>query len=348
MSRNKPLLILCACAALGVACGTGGDNESAAPPRDTGAGTVLKFDAALDEILPADYKIEKLAGGYGFIEGPVWVTGAGWQGAPFLLFSDVLGNAIYEWEPTDGQVSDFKNPVFEGEFVEGRLIGPNGMTLDKDRNLLVCEHGNRRISKVTPQGEWSTLIDEYEGKKLNSPNDLTFHSNGWLYFTDPPFGLSGQDDNPAKELDFNGIFRLSPDGKTVELLDRRQTRPNGIAFSPDERTMYVSNADPSEKVWTSYQVKEDGTLGLSSKFYDATSETTEGLPDGLKVDKAGRIFATGPGGVWIFSPDGTHLGTIQPAEIPANVAWGGDGKTLYMTARTGLYRIRLNTEGTLP
>lgn len=348
MSPKKLTWIVCALVALGSACGGGTETESTAPLHDTGAGTVLKVDDALDEILPADYTIEKLAGGFIFTEGPVWVTGAAWEGAPFLLFSDVRGNAIYKWSPADGQVSDFKKPVFEGQFEEGRFVGSNGLLLDKDRNLIVCEHGNRRVSKITPGGEWTPVVEKYEGRQLNSPNDLAWHSNGWLYFTDPPYGLAGQDDDPAKELDSNGIFRLSPDGKTLEMLEGGQTRPNGIGFSPDEQTLYVANSDPNEKVWMAYQVEEDGKLGLGRKFYDVTAETTEGLPDGLKLDKAGRVFATGPGGVWIFSPDGTHLGTIQPDEVPANVGWGDNGNTLYMTARTGLYRIRLNTEGNLP
>ncbi len=348
MSPFQSQWALGALLAVGLACGGGGEGESADAPRDTGAGMVLKVDDALDEILPPDYKIEKLAGGFLFTEGPVWVTGEAWEGAPFLLFSDVRGNAVYKWNPADGQVSDFKKPVFEGEFEEGRFVGSNGLLLDKDRNLLVCEHGNRRISRITPEGEWSAVVEKFEGQQLNSPNDLAWHSSGWLYFTDPPYGLAGQDDDPAKEIDFNGIFRLSPDGKTVEMLERRQSRPNGIAFSPDEQTLYVSNSDPNEKNWIAYQVREDGTLGLSRTFYDVTAENEEGLPDGLKVDKTGRIFATGPGGVWIFSPDGAHLGTIKPDEVPANVGWGDDGKTLYMTARTGLYRIRLNTEGALP
>jgi gluconolactonase len=190
------------------------------------------------------------------------------------------------------------------------------------------------------------LAEDYDGKRLNSPNDLVYKSDGSLYFTDPPFGLLMQDDDPQKELDFNGIFRLSPDGR-LELLARDQTRPKGIAFSPDEKTLYVSNSDPNQKLWMAYDVNDDGSISHGRVLLDVTSEMTSGLPDGLKLDKQGNLFATGPGGVWIFSPQGQHLGTIQPEEVPANVAWGDDGKTLYMTARTGIYRIRLNTEGSL-
>jgi gluconolactonase len=230
------------------------------------------------------------------------------------------------------------------------LVGPNGMTLDSKGTLMICEHGNRRISRLAlpKEDERTAVVANFEGKKLNSPNDLVYKSDGWLYFTDPPYGLAQQDDDPTKELDFNGVFRLSPDEQTLELLVRDMTRPNGIGFSPDEKTLYIANSDPQRKLWMAYDVKEDGTVENGRVFYDVTSETAEGLPDGLKLDKRGNLYCTGPGGVWIFAPDGRHLGTIQPEQVPANVAWGDDGKSLYMTARTGLYRIRLNAEGAIP
>lgn len=336
-----PLLIMLAAL---LACG-GGETppeSGTADSADHGAGTVLKVDMALDAIVPPDFRIEKLAEGLVFTEGPLWV-----RDGRYLLFSDVRGNAIYRWAQGEG-VTDFIKPVFEGGREGG--IGPNGLTLDSKGNLVLCEHGDRRISRlVLPKaGERSVVVDNYQGKKLNSPNDLVYKSDGWLYFTDPPYGLTQQDEDPTKELDFNGIFRLSPDGRTLELLARDQTRPNGIAFSPLEDTLYVANSDPQHKDWMAYDVKPDGTLENARTFYDVTSETSEGLPDGLKVDKLGNLYCTGPGGVWIFAPDGKHLGTIQPEEVPANVAWGDDGKSLYMTARTGLYRIRLIAEGTIP
>jgi gluconolactonase len=308
---------------------------------DHGAGTVLKMDPALDFLVPVDYRIEKLAEGLVFTEGPLWIRDGG-----YLLFSDVRGNALYRWAPGEG-VSDFIKPFFEGGREGG--IGPNGLTLDSKGNLVICEHGDRRISRLAlpNAGERTVVVDNYQGKRLNSPNDLAYKSDGWLYFTDPPYGLTQQDEDPAKELDVNGIYRLSPDERTLELLAQGQTRPNGIAFSPLEETLYVANSDPEHKAWMAYDVKEDGTLDNARTFYDATSETAEGLPDGLKVDKRGNLYCTGPGGVWIFASDGKHLGTIQPEEVPANVAWGDDGKSLYMTARTGLYRIRLNAEGTI-
>jgi gluconolactonase len=327
-----------------IGCGSN-DEASTSEPADSGdhgAGSVLWMDPALDAIVPTDYRIEKLADGMVFTEGPVWVRDGG-----YLLFCDVRGNAIYRWAPAEG-LMDFLKPVFSGGG-EGS-VGPSGLAVDGSGNLFVCEQGNRRISRLRlgRGGQLGAVVDRYEEKALNSPNDLVLKSDGWLYFTDPPFGLPLQDQDPAKSLVFNGVFRLSPDRRTLELLVSDLSRPNGIAFSPDEKTLYISNADPDQKLWMAYDVRKDGLLENGRVFYDAGSETSEGLPDGLKVDKQGNVFASGPGGVWIFSPAGVHLGTIQPDEPPANVAWGDDGRTLYITARTGLYRIRLNTEGFAP
>jgi gluconolactonase len=217
------------------------------------------------------------------------------------------------------------------------------MIADRDGAVLLCQHGNRRIARISQDRAVSTYIDRYEGKRLNSPNDLVYKSDGSLYFTDPPYGLVKQDEDPAKELRFNGVYRFA-NGK-LQLLASDLTRPNGIAFSPDERVLYVANSDEKRKIWMRYDVQPDGTLANGKVFYDVTSQTEEGLPDGMKVDTNGNVYATGPGGVWIFSPDGKHLGTIKPTEVPANCGWGDDGKTLYMTARTGLYRIKLSAEG---
>ena len=203
----------------------------------------------------------------------------------------------------------------------------------------------RRSSKNRESGfgQRTTVVDSYQGRRLNSPNDAVYSTDGWLYFTDPPYGLEGLEESPLRELDFNGIYRLSPDGE-LELLYADQTRPNGIALSPDERTLYVANSDANDKVWYAYDVGDDG-LSNPRVFYDVNDQTAPGAADGMTVDLAGHIFATGPGGVWIFAPDGTHLGTIQLDEVVANAGWGDDGRTLYMTASTGLYRIRLTTEG---
>ncbi len=310
----------------------------------SGAGTIVRVDPGFDALVPSDAQIEKLADGYMFTEGPVWVRRG--EPEPYLLFSDIPANAIRKWSPTEGP-SDFMNPVYDGDPGERTQVGSNGLLIDSEGRLILCEHGNRRVSRIEADGSITVLADRYDGKRLNSPNDAVYHSNGWLYFTDPPYGLAQQDDDPTKELDFNGIFRLSPDG-VVELLVRDQTRPNGIALSPDESTLYVANSDGNDKVWYAYDVLEDGTLGPGRVFYDANAVEAPGAADGMTIDRNGNLFATGPGGIWVIGPDGTHLGSIQPDEVPANAGWGDDGNTLYMTGRTGLYRIRLTTGGLIP
>ena len=344
MSRHRHLVAVLA-AGLVPACGA---SELAAPPEDaadspapvTAAGTILRVDPGLDALVPADARIEKLAEGFNFIEGPIWI-----RSQSRLLFSDVRGNTIYQWTEAEG-VSPFIDPVFEGDATGRRSISSNGLTLDAEGRLVICEHGNRRISRVEKDGSRTVVVETYDGKQLNSPNDAVYASDGWLYFTDPPYGLEGLEESPMRELDFNGIYRLSPDGE-LELLVRDQSRPNGVALSPDERTLYVANSDAENMVWMAYDIDAGGASN-ARVFYDVNDQTAEGAADGMKVDAAGNIFATGPGGVWIFAPDGTHLGTLMPDEVPANVGWGDDGRTLYMTARTGLYRITLSTEGVMP
>jgi len=307
---------------------------------DSGAGTIVRVDPAVDTLIPVDARIEKLADNFAFTEGPVWH-----RGLDHLMFSDLRSNAIHIWDVESG-LRTFMQPVFEGQS-ETTSVGSNGLNIDSDGRLILMEHGNRRVSRRERDGSMTVLADNYQGRRLNSPNDSAYKSDGWLYFTDPPYGLAGLENDPARELDFNGIYRLSPDGQLL-LLERNQTRPNGIAFSPDERTLYVANSDAANKVWMAYEVMDDGTLGTGRVFYDVNDQTEEGAADGMKVDVNGNLFATGPGGVWIFSPEGRHLGTIKPDEVPANVAWGDDGSTLYMTARTGLYRIKLSTSGRIP
>ena len=336
---TRPALVLLGCVA--AACGGTGP---AAPPEeatpDTGAGTLLRVDPRFDALVPADARIEKLAEGFVFTEGPVWD-----RTESRLLFSDVRGNGVYQWTESAG-TSPVIEPVFEGDRTGLRSVSSNGLTLDADGRLVMCEHGNRRISRVEADGTRTTLVDSYDGNRLNSPNDAAYASDGRLYFTDPGSALEGRDASPLRELDFNGIYRLSPDGE-LELLYRDQSRPNGIALSPDESVLYVANSDPEQKVWMAYDLGEDG-VSNPRVFFDVNDQTAEGAADGLKVDESGNLFATGPGGVWVIAPDGTHLGTIMPDEVPANVAWGDDGRTLYMTARTGLYRIRLTTGGAIP
>ena len=335
-------------AALATGCGGGGDEPPPEPeevdtgpaPEAAGAGSILRLHQRLDSLVPSGATIEKLAEGYAFTEGPVWV-----RGESRLLFSDVRANAIHQWAAADG-ASPFIDPVFEGDREGLRSISSNGLTLDAEGRLIICEHGNRRISRVEADGSRTVLADSYEGNRLNSPNDATFGSDGSLYFTDPPYGLEGLEESPLREVDFNGIYRLHPDGE-LELLVRDQTRPNGIALSPDEATLYVANSDQEQKVWMAYDLDENGASN-GRVFYDVNDQTDPGAADGMKVDLRGNLFATGPGGVWVFAPDGTHLGTIMMPEVTANVAWGDDGRTLYMTSSTGLYRIVLSTAGLIP
>lgn len=332
-----------------LACGGGAeleDIEIAAVNR--GDGSVLRIEDGFDEVLPENYRIEKVASGLGFADGPVWVSRGGWEGMPFLLFTDTRGNAIHRWIPQDGVSSEFIEEVFESGREDGWSVGPASMVLDQAGNLFVGDQGGRRIAKITPSGQQMTFVERFEEKRFNSPNDLTWGPDGALYFTDPPFGLRGHDDDPEKDLAYNGVYRVDSDGQNVELVARGQSRPNGLGFSPDGTSLFVSNSDPDRKNWMRYPVAEDGTVGAGRVFYDVTSVNEEGLPDGLVLDQAGRLYGTGPGGVWVFSPDGVHLGTIRPDEVPVNVAWGNDGSTLYMTARTGVYRIRLGAKGFVP
>ena len=306
-------------------------------------GQFVRKDPAFDQLVPKDAKIEKLAGGLIFTEGPIWMPDG------TLLFSDVPGNTIYRWKE-GGKPEVFLKPSgYDGKDAPaGAYIGSNGLTLDKQGRLIICQHGNGQVVRREKDGKLTVLASKFEGKRLNSPNDAVYKSDGALYFTDPPYGFPKQDEDPKKELKHNGVYRLK-DGQ-LTLLVKEMTRPNGLAFSPDEKFLYVANSDEKRKAWVRYEVKPDGTLSAAGKlFYDVTKETADGLPDGMKVDKRGNVYATGPGGIWVFSPEGKHLGTIAPPEVPANCHWGGaDGQTLYMTARTGVYRVRLAVAGIRP
>ena len=330
---------------LTTACGssepvTPATEQTPYPNAETVVGEVLRVDPRLDELIATDARIEKLADGFVFIEGPVWD-----RNESRLLFSDVRGNTIYQWTETNG-ATPFIDPVFEGDRAGRGSISSNGLTLDAEGRLIICEHGNRRISRLEADGSRSVVVDTYQGNKLNSPNDAVYASDGSLYFTDPPYGLEGLEASPLRELDFNGVYRLRPDGE-LEVLVQDQSRPNGIALSPDEQTLYVANSDAENMVWMAYDLDASGTSN-PRVFYDVNDQAAPGAADGMKVDTTGNIFATGPGGVWVFDPDGTHLGTIMPGEVTANVGWGNDGRTLYMTGSTSLYRIRLETQGLLP
>jgi gluconolactonase len=307
-------------------------------------GSIERNDSRFDKLIPADAKIEVLASGFDWSEGPVWVKDGG-----YLLFSDIPKNSVMKWKEGDGEgISVFLKPSgYTGLLPYSAEPGSNGLVLDNQGRLVSCEHGDRRVSRLEKNGGKRTLVDNYDGKRLNSPNDATFKRNGDLYFTDPPYGLPKSHEDPMRELDFFGVYRYSADGKTT-LLTKEMTRPNGIAFSPDEKTLYVAQSDPAAAIWKAFEVKGDGTLGKGRVFYDSTpliKQGRKGLPDGMKVDQQGNLFATGPGGVLIFAPDGDLLGVLATGEATANCAFGEDGSTLYITADMCLCRIRTTTKG---
>lgn len=301
---------------------------------------IIRKDPTLDTIIAPDAKIEKLAGGFQFTEGPVWVREGG-----YLLFSDPNNNLIYRWSEDDGVSIYRTHSGYSGTDIgEYGQPGSNGLTLDAQSRVTINEHGNRRVTRLEKNGQLTVLADRYEGKRLNSPNDLVYRSDGALYFTDPPFGLPKFFDDPRKELPFSGVYCLIHG--ELKLVSTDLTGPNGLAFSPDEKYLYVDDWDDKKKIILRYEVQSDGSLTNKSAFLDATSEPGEDAWDGLKVDRLGNVYASGPGGLWIISPEGKHLGTIVGPEHPHNLAWGGeDHKTLYLAAQTGLYRVSVKIPG---
>ena len=304
--------------------------------------SVDRKDPALDVVVPLGARPEELATGFAFTEGPVWSPDGD------LLFSDPNENTLYRWT-RDGQVSVFRTKSgYAGvDISEFKQPGSNGLTFDPEGRLTVCQHGERRVIRIEPTGAITVLADRYQGKRLNSPNDLVYKKDGALYFTDPPFGLPKFFDDPRKELSFSGVYRVK-DGQ-VTLVAKDLSGPNGVAFSPDEKFLYVTNWDERKKVVMRYPVKADGTLTAGSVFFDMTSAPGEEALDGMKVDAEGHLFVSGPGGVWVISGEGKHLGTLKFPQLPANMAWGdADGRTLYLTARTSVYRLRLGVPGIRP
>jgi gluconolactonase len=335
-----------------VSAAAGSSGEQPAPIK------VERLDPGLDLIVPGKPVLERVATGEGFkwTEGPVWIPSG------HLLFAEIPSNSIRKWTPGSG-VSIFMQPSGwkESAPYTGPEPGSNGMTLDSRGRLTVAGHAQRdvwRLEQVDPKAPATLLADRYQGKRLNSPNDLVYKSDGTLYFTDPPYGLPKQDSDPTKELSFSGVYRLpgalthkpgtAPDRAQLQLLVKDLTRPNGIVFSPDEKYLYVNNSEP-KKLWMRYTVKTDGTLTDAKVFFDATSDSRVGAPDGMKVDQQGNLYSAGPAGVWIFSPEGKHLGTLDIPERVGNVAWGGaDHKTLYIAASSSIYRINLKIPGMYP
>lgn len=323
-------------------------------------GPIVRLDPGLDNIVSVDTQVEKLGGTFGFIEGPVWDRKGG-----YLLFSDIRGNVINKWDPKAGKASVFLERSGTGGRAGAEATaksgsgGSNGLTLDPQGRIVIAAMGDRQIERLESDGRRTVLASEYEGKRLNGTNDLVYTSDGSLYFTDPPTALAGGDKDAAKELPFNGVFRIK-DG-TVRLVIRDLPRPNGVVFSPDEKYLYVcdttccaggatlADRDKSFLGIYRYDVQRDGTVSNRKVFVDMKGNPEPGFPDGMKVDEKGNVYAGGPGGIWIVSPDGKPLGIILTPELATNMAFGdADGKGLYVTARTGLYRIRLKIPGVRP
>ncbi len=295
----------------------------------------------LDKLVDPGAAIERVAFGFAFTEGPIWMP----EG--YLLFGDLPNNVIRKWHPREGlSIARTRSGYDKHDIPPGPAMGSNGMTLNSWRRLTVCEPGNRRVVRWNEDGTFVVLAESFEGRRLNSPNDLVYRSDGRLYFTDPPHGLLREDEDPEKELPFNGIFGVSR-GK-IDLLTSEMTRPNGIAFSPDERFLYVANSNPARKSWMRYDAHPDGSISAGHIFLDLTDEPGQ-APDGMKVDFCGNLYLTGPGGLWIVSPSGEILGVIRAEKEPSNCTWGdADGRTLYLTAQSEIYRIRMKIPGIRP
>ncbi|ARK12036.1 SMP-30/gluconolactonase/LRE family protein [Fibrella sp. ES10-3-2-2] len=314
-------------------------------------GEIVRLDPRLDQLLAKNAKVEVLASGFMWAEGPVWVKGkpAGSSTGGFLLFSDVPKNTIYRWTAADGCQPFLTPSGYTGRGEYSDEPGSNGLTIDALGRLIICEHGDRRISAMPLPGPGGklTLADRYQGKRFNSPNDVVTHPDGSYYFTDPPYGLAGKEKDPSRETPLFGVYRVSATGD-VSLLVSDLVRPNGLAFSPDYKTLYVAQSDEKQPIIRAYPVLADGSVSTGRTIFNATELWKQGLqgaPDGLKVDQQGNLWATGPGGILILSPQGTLLGRIHTGVATANCAWGDDGRTLYITADMYLCRIQVLTKG---
>jgi gluconolactonase len=324
----------------GIAILSGGEVQSA---QVATLGRIERLDPAFDRLVDEDAVIDLLvANKFDWAEGPAW-DAAGRR----VLFSDIPKNMIWEWSQASGLKEFLKPSGYTGTAkFTGREPGSNGLTFNALGELVMCQHGDRRIAKWV-DGRFVTLADRYAGKRLNSPNDLAIRSNGDVYFTDPPYGLPRHTEDPGRELDFQGVYRLNGKGE-VTLLTRELGRPNGLAFSPDEKTLYVANSDPARAILMAFPVRPDGNLDSGKVFFDVTASVSKqkpGLPDGLKVSADGTVWATGPGGVLVYSSQGKHLGTLATGVATANLAFGDDGSTLYITADKNLVRVRTKVKG---
>ena len=326
-------------------CGTEPNATGVSSERTTypTVGSIEKFDDRLDDVVDATAPIEQLAEGFTWSEGPVW-----WDGA--VYFSDVPENRVHRWSEADG-ISVWLEPSgYTGPGIYSNEPGSNGLLLDLDGNLLLCQHGDRRVARFTgdrrqPRPEFETVAGSWRGQRFNSPNDVVQHTSGDLYFTDPPYGLPDQAADTTREIHFQGVFRLHANDTLVTVMDSTLTRPNGVVLSPDGRIAYVANSDPKAALWRTYEVDAAGNFVNPRLFFDATNlvgkDGEPGLPDGMVVHRSGNLFATGPGGVWIFAPDGTALGKIRTGRATANCTLDSEQSALYITADDVLLRVRL-------
>ena len=316
-------------------------STSAPYPKDAKT-SIERLDPALDALLDANATVENLGSGFNWSEGPIWVPALG-----ALLFSDVPENRVYRWKDGEGISVHLEPSGFTGTQYNGRERGSNGLTLDPQNRLTLCQHGDRRVARLAVDGKsFETIVDRFEGKRFNSPNDLCFDRAGNLFFTDPPYGMPS---DVKQEIPFQGVFRLGTDGK-LSVITRELHRPNGLALSPDERTLYVASSEGREPWVKAYALNADGSVASSRMFFDATElikrTGRRGGFDGLKVDVHGNVWTTGPGGVLIISPEGKHLGSILTGRATANCAFGdADHQTFYITADEALLRVRTKVKG---
>ncbi len=339
------LLYLC-CITFLLACQTKQNSENvtdqSASPQYTTTGFVEREMEFLDQVLDPQAEVEILSEGYDWTEGPLWIADGN-----YLLFSDIPPNTVFKWDAQTGAQVYLNPSGYTGTIARGGEVGSNALVLDPQGNLVLCQHGDRRLARMTapldqPKSEFETIVDRYEGKRLNSPNDAIYTNDGHLIFTDPPYGLEHNVDDPAKELDFQGVYLLETDGE-LKLLTDQLSRPNGLALSVDETKLYVANSDPERAIWMEYHFQPNGTIDEGRVFFDATHWVGDrkGLPDGMKVHPSGHIFATGPGGVLIFDPEGQHLGTIRTGQATSNCALDLNNRYLYITADMYLMRIAI-------
>lgn len=310
--------------------------------RNKTIGTIERLDASLDSIIDKNANAEIIAEGYEWSEGPVWV-----ESEKMLLFSDVPTNKVYKWTESKGAELYLTPSGYTGSAARGGEMGSNGLTLSKDNRLTLCQHGNRQLAWMdaplsNPKPVFKSIVNNYQAQKFNSPNDLVYRSNGDLFFTDPPYGLEKNMNDPLKEIPFQGVYCVKPSGE-IKLLTDSITRPNGIALTPDQKTLIIANSDSTKAYWYAFDISDNDSLINPRVFYNAEEaiQKEKGNPDGLKIDKNGNVFATGPGGVWIFDKNAKVLGKIKIPGAVSNCAFSPDEKTLYITADMYVLRVKL-------